>query len=98
VAAVAILAFWLYWGDFLGPLLYLKSERLYTLPIGVRQLQQMARSNWPLLLAAAVVMTAPPMALFLAGQKYLLGEVWGRAKGYQGQRRAEANSLKTGGE
>jgi len=86
VAAVAILAFWLYWGDFLGPLLYLKSERLYTLPIGVRQLQQMARSNWPLLLAAAVVMTAPPMALFVVGQRYLLGEVWGRGKGDKGSK------------
>ena len=89
-AAVAILTFWLYWSDYLGPLLYLKSERLYTLPLGVRALQQMARSNWPLLLAAAVLMTAPPALLFLIGQRWLLGEAAG-AKGSKGYKASDEN-------
>ena len=49
-----------------------KSPSLYTLPIGVRQLQQLNRTNWPLLMAAAVVATVPAVLVFLAVQRYLL--------------------------
>lgn len=67
-AAVAVLAFTLFWSDLISPLMYLKSERLYTLPVGLSLLQQLDRSSWPLLLAAALVMTAPVVALFLLVQ------------------------------
>lgn len=70
---VAVLAFLFYWSDFVNPLLYLKSDELYTLPVGVRQLQQLDRSNWPLLMAGAVVMTAPAIAVFLGVQRVFLG-------------------------
>ena len=62
----------LYWNDFINPLIYLKSQRLYTLAVGLQQLQQLDRTNWPLLLAAAVVMTLPVIVLFLLIQRYLL--------------------------
>jgi len=73
LAAVGVLTFWLYWSDFINPLLYLKSQSLYTLPIGVRQLQQLNRNNWPLLLAAAVVATLPAVLVFLGLQQFLGG-------------------------
>jgi multiple sugar transport system permease protein len=69
---VGVLTFWLYWSDFINPLLYLKSPSLYTLPIGVRQLQQLNRTNWPLLMAAAVVATIPAALVFFAVQRFLL--------------------------
>lgn len=72
MAAVAVLTFILYWNDFINPLIYLKSQRLYTLAVGLQQLQQLDRTNWPLLLAAAVVMTLPVIVLFLLIQRYLL--------------------------
>lgn len=74
VVAVAVLTFLVYWSDFINPMLYLKSQALYTLPLGVQQLRQLDRSNWPLLMAAAVVMTAPAVVMFLAVQRYFLGE------------------------
>jgi multiple sugar transport system permease protein len=74
VVAVGVLTFLVYWSDFINPMLYLKSQALYTLPLGVQQLRQLDRSNWPLLMAAAVVMTAPAVGLFLAVQRYFLGE------------------------
>ena len=74
LVAVGVLTFWLYWSDFINPLLYLKSQSLYTLPIGVRQLQQLNRTNWPLLMAAAVVATAPAALVFLAVQRFLLND------------------------
>lgn len=67
---VALLSLILYWGDFISPLLYLRSEKLYTLPIGLQLLQQMGRSDWSLVMAAAVLATAAPFLLFLFVQPY----------------------------
>jgi multiple sugar transport system permease protein len=74
IAAVSLLAFLIYWGDFVSPLLYLKSQSLYTLPVGLRQLQQLDRSNWPLMMAGATLVTAPAAIAFLIAQRFFLGE------------------------
>jgi multiple sugar transport system permease protein len=71
---VAVLTFVLYWRDFIAPLLYLRSERFYTLPVGLRLLQQLVRTDWPLLLAGSVVMTAPIVLVFLLAQRYFWPE------------------------
>jgi multiple sugar transport system permease protein len=71
--AVALLSFILYWGDFISPLLYLSEEKDYTLPVALQLLQQMDRSDWPLLMAAAVATTAVPLLLFLLLQPYFAG-------------------------
>lgn len=67
---VGLLSFIFYWGDFLSPLLYLSSQEHYTLPIALQLLQQMGRSDWPLLMAAAVTATAVPVCIFLFLQPY----------------------------
>jgi multiple sugar transport system permease protein len=72
--AVAILTFLLYWSDFISPLLYLRSQHLYTLPLGLRQLQQLDRGDWPLLLAGSVVLVVPVIAFFLIVQRRFLGD------------------------
>jgi multiple sugar transport system permease protein len=80
IVAVAVLAFTLYWSDFMSPLLYLKSEQRYTLPVGLSLLQQMDRTNWPMLMVGAVLMTAPVIALFLLVQRRFWPE--GRPGGF----------------
>ena len=70
--AVGMLSFLFYWNDFISPLLYLRSQDLFTLPIGMLQLQEMDRTNWPLLMAAAVVVTAPAVIVFAALQRSVL--------------------------
>jgi multiple sugar transport system permease protein len=65
--AVAILTFVLYWGDFISPLLYLNDVAGYTLPVGLQLLQQLGRSDYPLLMAGAVWGMLAPLALVLAG-------------------------------
>lgn len=82
IVAVGVLTFLLYWSDFVSPLLYLKSQHLYTLPVGLQQLQQLDKTNWPLLMAASVVLTAPAVFFFLIVQRYFLqegrlGEIYG---------------------
>jgi multiple sugar transport system permease protein len=68
--AVALLAFVVYWGDNVSPLLYLRSEQLYTLPAGLQLVQQLYRSDWSILMAGAVIASALPLLFFLILQPY----------------------------
>jgi multiple sugar transport system permease protein len=70
--AVGMLAFLYYWNDFINPLLYLRSQTLFTLPLGLLQLQEMDKTNWPLLMAASAIMTAPAVFVFALLQRTLL--------------------------
>ena len=70
--AVGMLSFLFYWNDFITPLLYLRSQTLYTLPVGLLQLQEMDKTNWPLLMSASVVMTVPALVVFSFLQRSLL--------------------------
>lgn len=72
--AVAVLTFVQYWSDFINPLLYLKSESRYTISVGLRILQQLDATNWPLLMAGVVIMMLPIMLLFLLVQRAFLVE------------------------
>jgi multiple sugar transport system permease protein len=83
IFVVSILTFLLYWGDFVTPLFYLKSQTLYTLPVGLRQLQELDRTNWPLLLTGSVIMTLPAILLFAIVQRFFLQE--NRLTGIHGQ-------------
>ena len=63
--AVSLLTFVFYWGDFISPLLYLRTGSRYTLPVALQTLQQLSRSDWALMLAAAVWTMIVPIGLFL---------------------------------
>ena len=69
--AVAVLAFVFSWGNFLDPLIYLYDRDLYTLPLALKSLAQLDPTNYPLLLAGAVIATAPVVVRFLVAQRYL---------------------------
>jgi multiple sugar transport system permease protein len=72
--AIALLAFITTWGNFLDPLIYLFDPDLYTLPLGLRSLASLDRTNYPVLLAGAVVATAPVVVAFAVAQRYFLHE------------------------
>lgn len=80
---IAILAFVHYWSDFIDPLLYLKSERYYTLSVGLNMIQQMDITNWSLLMAAAVVMIVPVLLAYFVMQYFVWSE--GRLAGIYGR-------------
>jgi multiple sugar transport system permease protein len=73
--SVAVLAFVFYWSDLISPVLYLKSEERYTLPVGLSSLGQMDVTDTPLLMAGIVVATAPVLLAFLLAQRFF----WPRA-------------------
>ncbi len=69
---VAFFTFTNVWNDFFGPLIYLNDESLFTLALGLLQLQGTYTSDWNLIMAAATVMTLPAILVFFLGQKYFV--------------------------
>jgi multiple sugar transport system permease protein len=75
--AVAVLAFVFTWGNFLDPLIYLFDQEKFTVPLGLRALATLDRTNFPLLLAGSVAATLPVVVAFLYVQRYFLQEFRG---------------------
>lgn len=70
--AVATLAAVFYWSNYIDPFLYLRTEENYTLPYGVQLLEMAQENNFPLLMAASVLVVVPVLVLFLIAQRYFL--------------------------
>ena len=66
---VAFFTFTAAWNDFLGPLIYLNDDRMYTLSIGLQQFVSQHAAEWHLLMAASTIMILPVILLFLLMQK-----------------------------
>lgn len=82
LAVLAIFTFIGSWGEFLWPSIVLTKESMYTLPVGVNNLQGMFSSNWRLIAAGSILATIPIVIFFLAMQKYFIsGENEGAVKG-----------------
>lgn len=82
LAVLAIFTFIGSWGEFLWPSIVLTKETMYTLPVGVNNLQGMFSSNWRYIAAGSIISTIPIIIFFLAMQKYFIsGENEGAVKG-----------------
>ena len=82
LAVLAIFKFIGSWGEFLWPSIVLTKESLYTLPVGVNNLQGMFSSNWRFIAAGSIISIIPIIIFFLAMQKYFIsGENEGAVKG-----------------
>ena len=82
LAVLAIFTFIGSWGEFLWPSIVLTKEAMYTLPVGVNNLQGMFSSNWRFIAAGSILSTIPIVIFFLAMQKYFIsGENEGAVKG-----------------
>lgn len=72
LTTVAIFAFIRSWNDFLGPLVFLVKDELYTLSLAASMLKSNLDPNWSLLLALGAVMILPVLILFFVMQKYFI--------------------------
>ncbi|MBL8049495.1 MAG: carbohydrate ABC transporter permease [Chthonomonas sp.] len=81
--AVTAFSFLFYWGDFVWPLLFLKSPDNYTVSVGILQLQQLDKSNWPLLMSASLILVLPSVLVFLLVQRsFLRGNLLSGSSGW----------------
>ncbi len=70
LAVVALFSFLYTWNDFLGPLIYLTDQRMFTLSLGLQFYQsQHGGTEWHLLMAAATIVVAPIIVLFFFAQR-----------------------------
>jgi multiple sugar transport system permease protein len=74
LAVVAIFTFQGAWQDFMGPLLYLQSEKWYTLQLGLRQFEAAAGGSpaWNWLMAASLMVMLPVLIVFILFQRYFI--------------------------
>lgn len=72
LTTVAIFAFIRSWNDFLGPLVFLGKDELYTLSLAASMLKSNLDPNWSMLLALGAVMILPVLILFFVMQKYFI--------------------------
>jgi len=69
LATVALFQFIAAWNDFGGPLLYLSDPNQFPLAYGLEQFRSSYADQTHLLLAASVLFTLPPIALFFLAQR-----------------------------
>ena len=76
LATAAIFSFIEHWNEFIGPLIFLNSERLYTVSIGLRYFIATPFSGdqprEAILMAASLIVALPPLVLFFMAQKYFV--------------------------
>ena len=82
LAVLAVFTFIGSWGEFLWPSIMLTKDSMYTLPVGINNLQGMFSSNWRFIAAGSIIATIPIIIFFLAMQRYFTsGENDGAVKG-----------------
>ncbi len=75
LGAVAVFEFVSTWNDFLGPLIYLSSERNYTVSLGLAAFRNDFFTEWNLFMAASAVAMLAPLVVFFLAQKYFISGV-----------------------
>lgn len=84
LGVIAILSGLAAWNDFLGPLLFLTKEKMYTLAIGLTFFQSQSDRDikFNLMMAASVLVVVPVVAMFLFFQRFFIqGMTIGAVKG-----------------
>ena len=72
LTTVVVFSFLRSWNDFIGPLLFLSNQKLYTLSIGAQLIRTRLQPNWEILMPLGVIMVLPVLLLFFLMQKYFI--------------------------
>lgn len=70
LAVLGVFTFMGAWTDFLWPLLMANSQSMRTLEVGLSVFKTQYTVNWPLQMAASLLIQLPVIAMFLAAQKH----------------------------
>jgi len=71
--SVALFQFLFSWNDFLGPLLFLHDESLFTVSLGLARMQSaMGLSQFGVIMAAAALIVVPVLLAFVVAQRFFI--------------------------
>lgn len=72
LSTLTIFTFVATWNDYLGPLIYLKSQEKKTIQLGLKMFISQYSSDYGLIMAGSVLSLIPVLAVFLILQKYFV--------------------------
>lgn len=72
LSTLIIFTFVATWNDFLGPMIYLRTEEKKTLQLGLRMFISQFGAEYGLIMAASVIALIPVLIVFLSLQKYFV--------------------------
>ncbi|MNX96575.1 L-arabinose transport system permease protein AraQ [compost metagenome] len=72
IIVVGMLTFLASWNDYLGPMVFISSEKNYTLMLGLTLFQGSYSAQWHLMMAATAIVVLPSLIVFLIGQRYFI--------------------------
>ncbi|ELY91923.1 binding-protein-dependent transport system inner membrane protein [Natrialba hulunbeirensis JCM 10989] len=72
IVATSIFAFFLSWNEYFFALIILNDNALYTLPLGIANLIDMATTNWGMILGGVMIMILPPVLFVFLVYKHLI--------------------------
>ncbi|MBB3113997.1 multiple sugar transport system permease protein [Paenibacillus phyllosphaerae] len=82
VATYAILRFIWTWNDYQNPLIFLRTDKLFTIPLAMQKFTSLSGEFYSLIMAAAVSAILPLLLIFIIGQKSVIeGIALGGVKG-----------------
>ncbi|RME77238.1 MAG: carbohydrate ABC transporter permease, partial [Chloroflexi bacterium] len=73
IAAVSTLEFTWIFNDYLWAIILLQNDALKPVTAGLSTLQGQYITNWPLIVAGALIATVPTLIVFFALQRYFIG-------------------------
>ena len=72
LSTLTIFTFVAVWNDFMGPLIYINSEKLKTIQIGLRMFISQYSAEYSLIMAASLISLIPVLIIFLALQRFFV--------------------------
>ncbi|NRY60238.1 carbohydrate ABC transporter permease [Clostridium beijerinckii] len=72
LSTLTIFTFVTVWNDFMGPLIYLNSEKLKTIQVGLRMFISQYSAEYSLIMASSLISLIPVLIIFLALQRFFV--------------------------
>ncbi len=72
LASLALLTFVTTWNDYMGPFIYLTSNDLWTVQLGLRSFVGVYDAEYAMIMTGAVLSVLPIVVVFLFGQRYFI--------------------------
>jgi multiple sugar transport system permease protein len=72
IASLSLLTFVTTWNDYLGPLLYLRDPKIWTIQLGLQSFVGQYNTEFALIMTGAVISVLPVALVFALGQRYFV--------------------------
>lgn len=72
LASLALLTFVATWNDYMGPFIYLTSNELWTVQLGLKSFVGLFDGDYAMIMTGSVISVVPILVIFLIGQKYFI--------------------------